>query len=195
MPRSPSILPWGPGLPTPPLIHTFPGEFRFPSASPAVRYMASGPLWDHLGDAAKDPATRSRALELLHARINAVSQREGTFEVHSDMGFFSRSSTKGRLQLLPPRDSRKPCIGGTCRCPQCLDDGITVDWRALSGWGGGLLGRPCLVRLTGLALGIVRMPKRDAGAAPSWEANASQQASMSNSMGSDVGWRRGFRLR
>ena len=50
--------------------------------------MASGPLWDHLGDAANDPATRSRALELLHARIDAVIQREGTFEVHSGMGFF-----------------------------------------------------------------------------------------------------------
>ena len=75
-------------FPTPPLAHTFPGGFRFPSASPAVRYMASGPLWDHLGDAANDPATRSRALELLHARIDAVIQREGTFEVHSGMGFF-----------------------------------------------------------------------------------------------------------
>ena len=75
-------------FPTPPAVHIVPGGFRFPAAPPAVRYMASGPLWDHMGDAANDPAMRSRALESLGSRIDAVISRKGTFDVHSEMGFF-----------------------------------------------------------------------------------------------------------
>jgi SAM-dependent methyltransferase len=75
-------------FPVPPTLRTFAGGFRFPAAAPALRYMASGPLWDHLGDASRDPELRRRALDLLKEGIEAVIRRDGIFEVHSEMGFF-----------------------------------------------------------------------------------------------------------
>lgn len=75
-------------FPAPPLVRVFPTGFRFPEAAPAVRYMASGPLWAHLGEAAQDAAIRERAVTVLRDRVEAAIRRDGGFNVHSESGFF-----------------------------------------------------------------------------------------------------------
>ncbi len=64
------------------------GGFLFPSAEPAVRYLDSGPLRHHLGDAGQDEALYARALDLARDAIAARIRANGPFRVHSDGGFF-----------------------------------------------------------------------------------------------------------
>jgi SAM-dependent methyltransferase len=75
-------------FPKAPELHVRTGGFRFPAADPVVRYMASGPLQAHLGEAAEDPVVFARAVELMRHRIQAVIDRAGSFDVHSESGFF-----------------------------------------------------------------------------------------------------------
>ncbi|NMP21879.1 class I SAM-dependent methyltransferase [Sulfobacillus harzensis] len=75
-------------FPDPPRVYSFVGGFRFPQAEPAVRYMASGPIRSHLGEAADDPDMTVRALNRLADLIQERIAQDGVFEVHSSSGFF-----------------------------------------------------------------------------------------------------------
>lgn len=76
-------------FPAPPSVRVFPTGFRFPEAAPTVWYMASGPLWAHLGEAAQDAAIRQRAVTVLRDRVEAAIRRDEGFNVHSESGFFT----------------------------------------------------------------------------------------------------------
>lgn len=75
-------------FPDRPRVYRFTGGFRFPQSDPAVRYMASGPVRSHLGEAADDPDVTTQALSRLADLIEERIAKHGVFEVHSSSGFF-----------------------------------------------------------------------------------------------------------
>jgi SAM-dependent methyltransferase len=77
-----------PFFPTTPEVLEWPGGFVFDDPEPAVRYMASGPLRPHIGDAMDDPESFERALAALRSHIAGEIDREGVFRVHSSSGCY-----------------------------------------------------------------------------------------------------------
>lgn len=75
-------------FPVVPTVFAWMNGFRFTSAEPALRYLASGPLRLHLGTAADDASTVEQVLELVRTRIGAILDAEGIFQVPSQSGFF-----------------------------------------------------------------------------------------------------------
>ncbi len=61
--------------------------FVFPSAEPAVRYYASGPV-DAIEDRPADGSHRERLIALVQAKLEAIIARDGEFRDPKDVGCF-----------------------------------------------------------------------------------------------------------